>query len=214
MVKYNVWFTSDLHFSHKNILKYTDRIAQMGLDVENVNLEEMNQWIIDKWNSRIQKKDIVYILGDFSFANPEETKKILEKLKGEKHLIRGNHDGSLRGLENYFVSSSDIKETVFKKNNFDFLEENIGVIMCHYPMLTWNGRMYGTLMLHGHCHGSLDAFNSKSEELRLDIGIDGKLANYDIVSLEQVYTTMKNISQNKPFKEYVEELSQKIKMRY
>ena len=205
MVDYNVWFTSDLHFCHRNILKYTDRVNRMGLDADSPNLDQMNQWIIDKWNSRVQKNDIVYMLGDFSFINTNITRKFLEKLKGNKHLIWGNHDKSLKGLENYFESCSDIKDVVFKQSSFPFLQEDVAAVLCHYPILAWNGRNYGSLMIHGHSHGNLDDFNIQSKELRVDVGIDSKLADYDMVSLEQIYEYMKKVSNGKPFNEYIKE---------
>lgn len=214
MVNYKVWFTSDLHLCHRNILKYTDRINRIGLNPQSPNLDQMNQWIIDKWNSRVDKQDIVYMLGDFSFINTDITRKFLEKLHGKKHLIWGNHDKSLKGLEHYFESCSDIKETTFKKDNFPFLDENMTVVMCHFPILAWDRRMHGSVMLHGHTHGSIDELNKNSGELRVDVGLDGKLADYDMVSLEQVYSYMKNVSEGKPFAQYAEELAERINLRF
>lgn len=214
MVNYKVWFTSDLHLCHRNILKYTDRINRIGLNPQSPNLDQMNQWIIDKWNSRVDKQDIVYMLGDFSFINTDITRKFLEKLNGKKHLIWGNHDKSLKGLEYYFESCSDIKETTFKKDNFPFLDENMTVVMCHFPILAWDRRMHGSIMLHGHTHGSIDELNKNSGELRVDVGLDGKLADYDMVSLEQVYSYMKNVSGGKPFAQYAEELAERINLRF
>ena len=48
--------------------------------------------------------------------------------------------------------------------------------LCHYPMVTWNHKPYGSIMLHGHCHGKLDEHNRLSSDLRFDVGIDGELA--------------------------------------
>lgn len=210
----NVWFTSDLHFCHRNILKYTDRINVMGLNAENPNLDQMNQWIIDKWNSRVMREDTVYMLGDFSFINTDLTRKLLEKLKGHKHLIWGNHDKSLKGLENYFESCSQIKEAVFKKENFPFMEENMTVEMCHFPILSWDKRSHGSVMLHGHCHGNMDDYNTNSGELRVDVGLDGKLANYDMVSLKDVYLYMKDVSGGQPFRDYIQNLIEMTKYKF
>ena len=213
MVDYNVWFTSDLHLCHRNICKYTDRINRMGLNPDHPNLDQMNEWIIDKWNSKVQKNDIVYMLGDFSFINTNITRKLLEKLKGKKHLIWGNHDKSLKGLENYFESCSDIKEPTFKQSCFPFLQEDVVAVLCHYPILAWDRRNYGSIMLHGHSHGNLDDYNDQSKELRVDVGLDGKLADYDMVSLEQVYNHMKKISGGKLFEDYIKEHIEATGMR-
>ena len=68
-------------------------------------------------------------------------------------------------------------------------------------------------MLHGHSHGNLDEYNDQSKELRVDIGLDGKLADYDMVSLEQVYNPMKKISEGKLFKDYIKEHIEATGMR-
>jgi calcineurin-like phosphoesterase family protein len=216
MSKETIWFTSDLHFSHKNIIKYsTNRKKELNLEENDDEiLKKHDEALIRRWNFTIKKHDIVYILGDFSFASSDETKKILGKLNGKKHLIIGNHDGSCRGLENYFVSVSQIKEVTFKKSLYPFLEENMHCVMCHFPMIAWNRRMHGAVMVHGHCHGSLDEINKQSEELRVDIGFDSKLADYGIVNLEQLYNYMKNdVAKGKEFNKHLDYLVEKYNFR-
>ena len=93
-----LYFTSDLHFGHKNILHYTpNRCADIGVKCNKVEdqwvytdlptnteineeeaIKRMDCFIINKWNSIIDKKDEVYILGDFSFYGVEETQKIFQ----------------------------------------------------------------------------------------------------------------------------------------
>jgi len=80
----NIFFTSDTHFGHKNILKYCNRPF--------VNVEEMDEVMIERWNGRIGKNDSVYHLGDFSFSSNPKT--YFERLNGKKILIIGNHDNS------------------------------------------------------------------------------------------------------------------------
>ena len=71
-----VYLTSDLHFGHKNIIKYENR---------NYNtVEEMDEDFIKKWNNKVNNNDLVYILGDFSWYKPEKTMEILKILKGKK----------------------------------------------------------------------------------------------------------------------------------
>lgn len=211
-----IWFTSDLHFGHFNIVKYTaKRSSTFNLDITDVNmLTKHDKSIIERWNETVKKKDTVYILGDFSFASPGETKKILEKLNGEKHLIIGNHDGSCRTLGNYFESVSHIKEVTFKKTVFPFLDENMHCIMCHFPMIAWNRRMNGSIMLHGHTHGSICELNKQSEELRLDVGFDSEIGNCNLVELEDLYKYLKNnVTNGKTFKEHIKYLVEKTGLR-
>lgn len=209
----NIWFISDTHFSHKNIVKYTKRPEIMGLDIEN-DMEWLNkhdEWLINKWNETVKKKDIVYILGDFSFASAENTEKILNRLHGKKHLILGNHDGVISdSLKRYFESVSQIKELIFKQNPaYPFLEETFTMILCHYPILSWNKRNYGSCMVHGHCHGTMNQYNVESGELRLDVGLDSDFMNYNFISLEELYRKFKEISQGKPFLDYMQEKFEK-----
>jgi calcineurin-like phosphoesterase family protein len=104
-------------------LKHCSKRAEIGgFDVDDV--EAHDKWLIDIWNKTIGKRDIVYILGDFSFASPEIIKKqILPKLNGQKYLILGNHDKSSEHLQGYFKQITQMKEVVFKKKNFPFIEE-------------------------------------------------------------------------------------------
>lgn len=205
----NIWFTSDTHFSHKNILKHCGgRLKAFGID-ENLDDEEKvilnDEAIIKRWNNKVKKKDTVYIIGDFSFANSEQTKKILGKLNGTKFLILGNHDKSSERLLGYFTQITQIKEVTFKQKVFDFLDEDFSIVCCHYPMVTWNSKHYGSVNVHGHCHGNIDNFNDESDDLRVDVGLDGKLANYDLIDLKTLYQHFKEKTKGKLFSEYVTE---------
>lgn len=216
--KYKVWFTSDTHFSGKSILHFhPERRVEAGITLEelkedkNSAILKHDEWLVKRWNETVGKKDFVYILGDFCLGNKERTKNILEKLNGKKYLIRGNHDKSCTGLENYFEWVGDIKEAKFTYNQYPFIspEEPFCLEMCHYPMVTWNRRPHGTCHIHGHCHSSLCDFNDRSVELRLDIGIDSKIANLNLVSLETVYNKMLEIrksSNSSTFQEHTEKI--------
>jgi calcineurin-like phosphoesterase family protein len=197
----NIYFTSDLHFGHKHILEHNPNRAIVGGFSQN-DIESHDKWLIDKWNSTVQKKDIIYILGDFSFHSPEVTEKLVQKLHGYKFLILGNHDNSSGHLVNYFKQITQIKDLLFKESNYDFLKENLMISMCHYPMVTWNKKHYGCIQLHGHCHGRIDNFNDSNPDLRVDVGLDGNFAKYNFVTLEQVYDYMKNKANGELLKDY------------
>ena len=79
-----IYFIADTHFNHENIIKYCNRPFK--------NTEEMNEYIIKKWNSVVKSEDIVYHLGDVGFGTIDELKKLLAKLNGTKILVMGNHD--------------------------------------------------------------------------------------------------------------------------
>lgn len=115
--KYNIWFTSDLHFYHKNVIKYCNRPFK--------DIEEMNKTLINNWNSSVEKEDIVIVLGDVFFCGYEKAKKIMDSLNGTKILVKGNHDTKYSKLYRY---------------GFDFVCESMDlgiaknrVHLSHYP---------------------------------------------------------------------------------
>ena len=83
-----IYFTSDLHFNHNRESIYESR----GF----VNVWDMNKEIVDNWNSKVKDNDIVYVLGDLMLGNNEKGKKFLTQLKGDLHIILGNHDTDAR----------------------------------------------------------------------------------------------------------------------
>lgn len=154
----NIFFTSDLHFWHKNIIRYADRPYK--------NVDEMNDSIIDNWNAKIGKKDTVYILGDVSFKGLKDTQHLLDQLNGKKVLIIGNHDNP--SIISYFDEKYDML-------GLDVMDDEEGMLvhchLCHYPLEQWNKMAHGSINLHGHCHGSIDE-DDKHNHKRLDVGVD------------------------------------------
>lgn len=205
------YFTSDLHFFHKNILKHCpSRLEVCGASSED-DVELWDEWLLKKWNDTIGKKDQVYILGDLAFGSIEQKVKLVQKLHGKKFLIVGNHDTTPSEFTKYFVEVTQIKEVRFKQKNYPgLLEEDFRIICCHYPMITWSSKHHGVVAAHGHCHGRLDKFNEESPDLRVDVGIDGKLANFNFIKMEELYKYFKEKAGNKLFKDYVEENRQKL----
>lgn len=80
-----IWFTSDTHFCHRNIIKYEDRPF--------TDVEQMNSEIIHRWNEVVAPEDTVYHLGDVALGPAERFYPLVAALNGRKILIRGNHDG-------------------------------------------------------------------------------------------------------------------------
>ena len=81
-----IWFTSDTHFGHENVLKFTDRPWE--------TIWQMNDAIVDSINGRVAVDDELYILGDFSFKMTAQDAYALRKRIACRriHLIPGNHD--------------------------------------------------------------------------------------------------------------------------
>ena len=150
----NIFFTSDTHFGHKNILKYCNRPFD--------NIDIMNYEIIQRWNSKINNNDICFHLGDFCFGDRnDDFDKYFNQLNGKIVWIKGNHDKLAYKNKDKFYDY-----------NLGYLEINIGeqsITLCHYAMITWNKSHYGSWMLYGHSHGMLKDNNNS---LSMDIGTD------------------------------------------
>ena len=90
----NIWFTSDLHLSHKAEFLWQPR----GF----ANQKEMNEALVENWNSVVGPDDYIFHLGDSIFAGSDKLKDLLSKLNGHIYLIKGNHDRMSKGMESLF----------------------------------------------------------------------------------------------------------------
>lgn len=177
----NIWFASDYHFLHANVIKYDNRPFEDVL--------EMNEVLIDNWNELVDDKDIVFYLGDLSFErNGNETKNIVDQLKGKIHYILGNHDDEKKIAKlNRFETISDYVNLLV--DDEDNPRKKQGIIMMHYPILSWDKAHHGDWHLHGHCHQSLA--NKKIEYYNrkvLDVGCNGW--DYKPVSYNEIKSVM------------------------
>ena len=170
----NVYFSGDGHIGHQSILKYMpERPYATELDTT-----AHDKWLIDLWQKTASKHDKIYYAGDLTFYKSEDARRLLEQLPGEKYLAVGNHDGAIKAHSNYFRKVAQIMEITIKPSMYEVLSEELCVVLCHYPLLDWPGKQQGAVMLHGHCHGTMDDFNANSVDLRFDVGIDGALAKH------------------------------------
>lgn len=202
-MKSNIWFTADLHFGHSRILEYSDR-SMFGSTIG-----EHDKNMMEMWNDTVSEKDTVYMLGDIGLTNPGRLHNIINRLKGNKILIRGNHDKMPKHVLDRFGSVKDIQSISFKKGVY--FETGIKLILCHYPILSWEGRSRGTCMIHGHCHGKMDEVNTRSREFRVDVGIDSKLAGGKLVSFQKLYDHMCSIKGECNFNEHINKLIEENK---
>ena len=168
----NIYFSGDGHIGHQGILKY---MLERPYATES-DTTAHDEWFIDLWQKTIGKHDRIYYAGDLTFYKSEAARRLLERLPGEKYLAVGNHDDSIKAHSNYFRKVAQIMEITIKPSMYEVLSEELCIVLCHYPLLDWPGKQQGTVMLHGHCHGTMDDYNANSADLRFDIGIDGTLA--------------------------------------
>lgn len=163
-----VFFTADLHFGHKNIIKYCNRPF--------VNLEEMQDKMIREWNKVIPNDADVFILGDVAFSlSKTKIKEIFDSLNGRKHLILGNHD-NLESLPlECFVHVSMQDQIVIKDIDEDGNSKFTTCILSHYPLMRWAGVSRGVFSLHGHEHGNIK--NKDYMFNQMDVGWDTTINN-------------------------------------
>ncbi|RRD93266.1 hydrolase [Clostridiales bacterium COT073_COT-073] len=136
-------YIADLHFGHEKVIEFDGRPFQ--------STKEMDEELIKRWNQSVNKKDEVYILGDFAYRSEHDFSWYLSQLKGKKHLILGNHD--------YRILKDEKAQTYFESihHMISVKDDNREVILFHYPMLEWKGYFRGSLHVFGHIHQSSHA---------------------------------------------------------
>jgi len=143
----DIWITSDTHFNHVNILRFTDSNTGKLVRPNFKDVTDMNETMIRNWNSVVKPGDKVYHLGDVFFGDKEWFKRMWPRLNGSKRLIVGNHD------DIKFLSSGGFFQKVAMWRQFT----EFGIIMTHVP-IHYSGlfriKNMETPMLnvHGHIH--------------------------------------------------------------
>ncbi len=181
----NVHFCSDTHWFHNNILRYCNR--PFG------SVEEMNEALVNNWNSVVKPDDHVYHLGDFCFGNVEKWNWCLEpgRLNGHIHLILGNHDPERVFRDGTFIERFDSID--YQKI---LIIEGWTVILNHFPFLSFSNNFdHKVIQLFGHIHSGPGEFGNvlpegyKLQWNQYDVGVDNN--NYTPVSWYQVKEKMK-----------------------
>lgn len=144
------FYIADCHFYHEAL---NTKMDKRGF----ASAEQMNEYMIQRWNEKVRSCDETVILGDFSFGDAMQTNSLLKQLNGKKYLIEGNHDRYL-------------KYRRFDKSLFEWVEpykeihdNGRKVILSHYPVICYNGQYRlnengepKTYMLYGHVHDTRD----------------------------------------------------------
>lgn len=156
-------------------------------------VNEMNEGLIERWNDCVRPDDTVYHLGDLCL-----TKRVdaiddwLGRLNGTIRLVRGNHDVWTSRYDR--LQNKDkikwIKD--YAERTFEVDGKRWKFVLCHFPMLFWHQSHHGSIMLHGHCHGSVQQLNKDLR--RMDVGVDCN--NWYPVRLENIVAMMDAIPVN------------------
>ena len=163
-----MFFTSDEHYSHANVIKFNDRPFK--------DVNDMNESLIRNHNSVVGVNDVTIHAGDFTLIKQKKRVwDIINKLNGKHIFLKGSHD--------YWIprkGSIQIYEKMF---------DNHYIVICHYAMHTWARSHYNSWHLFGHSHGSLNHFGKTH-----DVGVDNN--DYYPVSMEQIIEIMKDKPDN------------------
>jgi calcineurin-like phosphoesterase family protein len=167
----NIFFASDHHFHHKNILTFKnfDDTPVRVFD----SVEHMNEHMVTMHNSVVRPNDKVYFLGDVTIARNAKGLEILGRLNGEKVLVKGNHD--LCSAQQYLQYFKDIRGS----HQFD------GMILTHIPIHPESLARWG-LNVHGHLHNNVVRMQLAQIPDRRYFNVSVERINYIPISLEQI----------------------------
>jgi calcineurin-like phosphoesterase family protein len=180
-----IYFTSDHHFWHANVIKYCNRPF--------ASVEEMNEMMVKNWNDIIKPEDDVYVLGDFSMAF-RSVELYSARLMGRKFLISGNHDWT----HSYHKKARDINKRVqqmikYGEHGWTVLKEQTEIDLpgagtfnlCHFPYADgtdgklntdkyakWRPADDGRILLCGHIHEKWLTKRSPQGTLMINVGVD------------------------------------------
>lgn len=190
-----VFFTADLHFGHENVIKLDGRPF--------ASVEEMDEELIRRWNAKVGKGDLVYVLGDMIWqCHNDGAVELIKKLNGQIILIKGNHDR--------FLKNAASKNALAAVKDYDDIRVSLAdgtkrrCILSHYYIPMYNGHFSNAIHLHGHSHftDEADVEVDMTEKLN-EMGFPGEVYNvgcmywnYEPVTLDEILQHGKTIRPN------------------
>jgi len=199
-----VFFTSDTHYFHENVIKFSNRPFR--------DIDHMHQVLINNYNSVVGYGGVCYFLGDFGFAGSAEIKRLISKLKGTKIIILGNHDKGVNAMYNVgfdavLMSSSMIisgeRVTMSHCPLLDTYRENTLGMKGYDGSENWHGEKRhsrfsltneGQFHLHGHIHSPNGGKSKRIEGRQIDVGVDAN--NYYPLSISKIESDIVKILRN------------------
>ena len=168
-----IYFTSDTHFQHVNVIKYCENTRGHFTSVF-----DMDETLIHNWNAKVKPTDILYHLGDFAFGNHATAIEILKRLNGNKIIIFGNHDNQLKKKNSFLEHFIEYHDTLDLEINV------LKINLCHKPPINPKDDI---LYLHGHLHGT--GINLRNT---FDVGVDTR-KELSLYSLDEILKCQKTI---------------------
>lgn len=167
------WFTADLHFGHRNIIRYCNR--PFG------GVQHMDEMLVRNWNEVVQADDTVWVLGDVAMGSLESSLRLVGRLLGRKLLVAGNHDRCWtphgRRAEGWTERYQEAGFAEVHQGTVELAVANTTVLACHFP---YEGDSHdddrytehrpvdrGLWLLHGHVHDTW-----AQRERMINVGVD------------------------------------------
>lgn len=185
----NYFFTSDTHFSHYNIMKYSHR------DFNN-QVEAMDEELLKQINLHVKENDVLWHLGDFSMYSHKDYNyyKKCQRYRDRincryVNIVWGNHDHTT--IRDLFNEAHHLKELK--------LPSTPPIVLCHYAMAVWNKSHRGSIHLYGHSHSEAEPWLDQNMPNRrsLDVGVDNAfkiLGSYRPWSLNEILNRFQNVN--------------------
>lgn len=177
----NIWLISDTHFGHTAILNFID--SRTGLKVRPfATVDEMDECMLENWNSVVKKGDKVYHLGDVFMGDKTRFTKLWPKLNGSKNLIVGNHD------DIKYLSSGGFFNKIYLERKFKDEGLHLSHIPLHPSQHETGAPGSGNFLcnIHGHIHGN-------PAPLGRYINLSVEAINYTPVAFEDVTARAKKL---------------------
>lgn len=170
----DIWVISDHHWSQESILSFKDDNGNL-VRPQFSNVHEMDEYMIEKWNSVVKMGDKVYHLGDFYSGDLSKFMDLRKKLNGKINLIIGNHDDI-----DFMVKSKAFNKVQFWRKLPEF-----GLLLSHLPQRKETLYHYHTQSylknIHGHIHQ-----NDSYEDYQINVCVEK--VNYTPVNIEELRT--------------------------
>ena len=147
------FYTADQHWGHAGIIHHTTRPFR--------DVREMNEMLTRKWNEVVGHEDTVYHMGDLTLGGVEAAMEYIRRLHGDLVIIPGSHDRKWIDRAHHMrtMGGKVIRATVIH----EVREGEERIVLCHYPMTSWNGSHNGAWHFSGHKHGRLGVFTRSGD---------------------------------------------------
>lgn len=135
------FYIGDWHYAHANCIAFDNRPFK--------TVEEMNDSLIENWNSVVGDKDYVYVLGDMFWCGSTMACSVLDQLKGHKILLVGNHDKFIK---------NELAQSKFDliKEYLEIEDNDKRIVLSHYPSPCFKNHYYGWYHFYAHVHASFE----------------------------------------------------------